>query len=886
MKRRAWLTLGAVVAGGAGIATYAVAGPDDAAGKGEPRRPAAVHTEKLESLGGGAKGLPKESTERFSAAMVTWTDPDAALKGTAEVRTRDRISGDWSSWQKLPAEEFSADGEEAERAKARGGTASVWAGDADGVEVRVVPKDGSAAALPTGLDVKLLDPGTTPKTAAQPAAYAQPVAETTPPVESTPAVEPTPADSTPAAPSTTPAEPTPSAGTPTASASTSASTSAEPTREPSDPPVVNPSKVVKPPIITQAQWGAKPALEPSDYADDIKAAVIHHTGVDADNAVTCDKSAARVKTIQQEHQEKGYDDIGYNFVVDKCGQIFEGRSGGVELPVIGAHDVGFNTGTFGISYIGNFEKAAPTRSALDAMSRVVAWKFGMYGIDPTGKVTLTSGSDDAGSKYQKGDQVTLPRVFGHIDTFKTQCPGLNLIPKLGQIASFAKRPGISRALTTTDIRPVTGTARDGIADLVIGAPRGSSVGRVIVVPGRTTGMTATGRVTLTQSSAGVPGSSETGDQWGASTAVGDVNGDGWGDIAIGAPGEDDTLGHADRGAVTVLYGPNLNSGPMYVLGDSHEPTGARLGAAVTMGDYNADGKDDVFSIGEGVGAHGLWYAAYTGKGEGAGDLGSAPIKYSDATSGDFNGDGYADVAATFVRTDTGKAEVYWFKGSRSGLDPVGKLNIPGGRSIVAADFNNNGYDDIVIGQPYTAESGAHSGGQVTMVYGTATGFSGVRTLHQSSTGVPGAAEAGDALGWSVSAGDYNGDGYVDLLAGAPREDITRTTARKDAGATWFFKGSSTGINGSGTVDISQDTSGMPGSTETNDHFGSSVSAGDFTGDGKADVVIGGEGEDAGAGTFIFAPGKTTLVPVTGGIYNGRTQLGTSATAHIGDNMTP
>ncbi|WNI31261.1 N-acetylmuramoyl-L-alanine amidase [Streptomyces sp. ITFR-6] len=180
---------------------------------------------------------------------------------------------------------------------------------------------------------------------------------------------------------------------------------------------------------------------------------------------------ARMRTIQQEHFARGYYDIGYDigydFVVDRCGQIFEGRSGGMDLPVTGAHDVGLNTNTAGISYIGNTMTLKPTRAGLQAISRVVAWKFGMYGISPSSNVTLVSGSPlgQDGNKVAEGDSITLPRVFGHRDTNATLCRGDALYGKLPLVRTLAASPGISHALTRSDFDG------DGVTDLVAGLRR-------------------------------------------------------------------------------------------------------------------------------------------------------------------------------------------------------------------------------------------------------------------------------------------------------------------------------------------------------------------------------------------------------------------------------
>ncbi|MFH8934551.1 FG-GAP-like repeat-containing protein [Streptomyces griseosporeus] len=886
LKRRAWLTAGAVLVSGAGVVTYAIADPGARAGA-EVRGPS-VHTVRLKDQGGGRRGLAQQDTDRFSAVVLTWDDPAARAKGTPQVRTRDLETGKWSPWRRLTPDPNQADGAERERTAVRGGTESMWTGDADGVEVRIVGADGKpAGGQPAGMDVRLLDPGTDPRGATEPAAYAE---ETTAPATSaapTPTGSATdsgaPAVTQSATDSATPADSASASPTVTGSPSTSPSATATASPSPSPTstvPAPRPSTVVKPPVITQAEWGASTQYNGTpSYGTEIKAAVVHHTGEDTDNTVSCVNSRARMRTIQQAHFARGYFDVGYNFVVDRCGQIFEGRSGGMDLPVVGAHDIGFNTNTVGISYIGNFESAKPSRAAMDAIARIVAWKFGMYGIDPTGKVTLTSGSDAGvdGNKIPKGQSVTLPRVFGHRDTNYTACPGANLYPKLGFIAALAKTPGISHALPTSDYN------RDGAADLVAPVPGPNTV---TVVPGGVDGPVASRRLTLTQNSAGVPDSTEAGDYFGASTAWGDVNGDGYADLAIGAPGEDST-GVTDRGAVTVLYGPGLNSGFWYTT-SGVTAGGAKLGSSVAVGDFNGDGKADVFSAGTGRG--GTYNVRLTGGATTYGTLttSTAGVSSLDSAVGDFNRDGYADVALN-LRDSGGIGRVIRFAGSATGLTKAGVLSVKGGRSIATGDFNANGYDDIVIGQPYAAESGGVSGGQVTMLLGTSTGFTttGMKVIQQDTGGVPGANESGDAFGSAVSTGDFNADGYPDALVGVPDEDLTRDGAnRGNAGSAVLLRGSSAGLTDAGAISVSQDTSGVPGATETGDRFGSAVSLTDLTGGGRADLTFGASGEDAGDGVVMYLPSNSSGLGYSTMLVLSRSALGTPAGAHLGQQLTP
>jgi hypothetical protein len=539
LKKRAWLTVGAVVVSGAGVVTAAMANSPDHAAVAHVR-PASTVTKSLTTQGAGKLGAGATVSHTFQLVSLSWDDKKGSrLDGSAQVRTRDAATGRWSAWTTLGKAETAED-VSAPRGKPLRALTDLWLpAPADAAQARLAARGGTSSRLPKGAKLGLVDPGTDPakrsggtSVAMAPAAYAQDVDATdsaSPVDSSSPTGSAAPADT-----STPTASPTPTP-VPTASSSGSAPSSPGSSAAPS-PSSTWPSDcdlsytthgaapsspVAAPPIITRAQWGADDNLEcPARYAPDgIKGVVVHHTGETNGNGYSCADSAAHVRAIQQEHMtQDGWNDIGYNFLVDKCGQIFEGRGGGVDQPVIGAHDYGFNTGYVGIAWIGNSDDARPTRAALNSIARLAAWKLRMYGIDPQSSATFTSGASNTGSgltdtKYNTGQSVTLPVIFGHRDTYYTACPGTNLYSELPLVRKPAGAPGVSHALATSDYN------HDGTGDMILGVPKANSgAGEIVTVPGSAKGPVTSLRKTITQNSTGVPGGSQAGDGFGTDTA--------------------------------------------------------------------------------------------------------------------------------------------------------------------------------------------------------------------------------------------------------------------------------------------------------------------------------------------------------------------------------
>lgn len=174
--------------------------------------------------------------------------------------------------------------------------------------------------------------------------------------------------------------------------------------------------------VTRAQWGADESIvdpEVPTYAETVRFAVLHHTA--GSNSYSRSQSAGIVRGIFEYHvRSRGWSDIGYNVLIDRHGQVFEGRKGGLDRAVEAAHAAGFNSGSTGIALMGDFTNTAVPAAARESLEDFLAWKFTQHHVDPTGVVTEVAGN---GSRFTEGRDVTLPRVVGHRDVGYTSCPG-------------------------------------------------------------------------------------------------------------------------------------------------------------------------------------------------------------------------------------------------------------------------------------------------------------------------------------------------------------------------------------------------------------------------------------------------------------------------------
>ncbi|WP_049578792.1 peptidoglycan recognition protein [Streptomyces sp. SBT349] len=327
----------------------------------------------------GSRGLPSTDTGPYSLLGVVWSDPAEELRGRVEVRARSEATGAWSDWLELdPAAHHAPDPGTAEAGggEVRGGTAPLWVGASDGVRVRVVPERGDpAGGLPEGLSVELIDPGESE------------------------------ADGAPA-------------------------------QQVEERSAAGEHEGPRPPIVIRSGWGADEGLRESGfvYTDTVKTVFVHHTA--GGNNYSCDEAPSLIRGIYRYHVEsQGWRDVGYNFFVDKCGQIYEGRAGGVAEPVQGAHTSGFNHNSMGVAVLGTYSSTDPGREVRDALSLLTAWKLGLHNRNPLNSNNRTSG----GGTYPAGTTVRLNNVSGHRDGYATDCPGDELYGDLPTVRETAAR---------------------------------------------------------------------------------------------------------------------------------------------------------------------------------------------------------------------------------------------------------------------------------------------------------------------------------------------------------------------------------------------------------------------------------------------------------------
>ena len=198
------------------------------------------------------------------------------------------------------------------------------------------------------------------------------------------------------------------------------------------------SQSAQPAIISRTEWGGDsvPPRSAPEYGE-VQAAFVHHTVSSNDYAP--EESAGIVLGIARYHRDSnGWNDIGYNFLVDQYGQVFEGRAGGVDQAVIGAQAQGYNSVSTGIATIGTFTSVPYAEAGLEALAHLIGWKLSLHGVPTEGQVVVTSRGGSA-NRYPSGTLVTLERICGHRDGDSTSCPGDTLYTQLPELRARASR---------------------------------------------------------------------------------------------------------------------------------------------------------------------------------------------------------------------------------------------------------------------------------------------------------------------------------------------------------------------------------------------------------------------------------------------------------------
>jgi hypothetical protein len=235
----------------------------------------------------------------------------------------------------------------------------------------------------------------------------------------------------------------------------------------------------EPDFVSRAEWGAGqcPPRTAPDYGS-VMAVVVHHT-VSLNDYSRSEVPAMVLAICRYHRNSNGWNDIGYNALVDKYGVLYEGRAGGLDQPVIGAQAQGFNSQTAGIASIADHTTVAATPETLAALARYIRWKLEVHGQPLTGKVTVQSAGGPE-SRYGAGALVSVNRVIGHRDVGRTACPGDLLFGQLGELRAMVSTgvatvpsyaTSLSATLTDYDARFGEAVALNG---LLIG-PNGSPV---------------------------------------------------------------------------------------------------------------------------------------------------------------------------------------------------------------------------------------------------------------------------------------------------------------------------------------------------------------------------------------------------------------------------
>ncbi|MEV7785744.1 FG-GAP and VCBS repeat-containing protein [Streptomyces sp. NPDC088106] len=457
---------------------------------------------------------------------------------------------------------------------------------------------------------------------------------------------------------------------------------------------------------------------------------------------------------------------------------------------------------------------------------------------------LIAGSGDAAKPYDfNGDGVPDLVVSLPGDTVGGQARAGSVVIANGTAtgpATTSLRIGqdsaaVSGAAETDDSFGQTFTSgdfnRDGYADLAVSTPLEAlgtmtGAGSITVHYGTSRGLYGSRVDVFHEGTPGVPGDAGIDRTFGYSLAAGDLNGDGYADLAVGQP-LDSAAGRSGAGSIRLLFGSGngltADSAVRLDQGSPHVPggpeVGDRFGEQLAVGDVNGDGHGDlvVSTIGEQI--------------VGSSDRGSVLVLF-----GPFN-DGPA--AGQYL------GSTY--------MDGVSEFS---GTALAVGDFNGDPYADVAVGVSDQPVGTSGAAGRLAVLYADEEGLSydRVRMFDQPSPGISSAAEPEDYFASSLAAGDFDGDGIDDLIVGMRSEAVG--SAEGSGSSMVLFGSADSGITTAGRVIAHQDSPGVPRSVGVGNHFGWTVGSLDTDGDGRMEVLIGAPGDGAGTVTVVeVAPGK-------------------------------
>jgi hypothetical protein len=755
---------------------------------------------KAGMLGGTEVTSVPEPVAGYGAVGVTWAHGVAVPERDISLSVRTRTGAAWSDWIDLDYDlEHAPDPDSEEGRHARPGTDALLVGDVDQVQVRAA----SSGDLPADMRLAVIDPGQAARTTVE-----KPALDTS-------TMDGDAGDDAPAA---------------TTQPGSLVTDEGEGTDGGDQIDLQAATFTPKPKIYSRAQWGADEGMreKSSLHYFEVHAGFVHHT-VNA-NDYTRAEVPGILRSIYAYHtQSRGWSDIGYNFLVDRFGRIWEGRYGGIDRPVVGAHTLNYNDYAFAMSAIGNYDIKQPSQAMVQAYGALFAWKLSLHGVD-------------ASSKKQWVGSKDFQAINGHRDAASTACPGKYLyakIPEIRRLAAEAQRGWSGRELESN-------LASTPHPDLIV---RRASDGQGFVIP--TGGLTMFGAGIAALS--GVPTSERL-------VATPDVTGDGIGDLlartaddsAQVRPGKADGTFGAGTKQTDAFAGHDLVTAVGDLNGDARNDLVARwtktgrldayygrgdgtfrvdkldtgwgdYDLLVGGGDVDGDGRPDVLGR-DASGA--LWLHPGAAKG-GLGTPVQVPgswSRYSDITGvGDFNRDGRSDL---FVRdADSKYGSVLPANGDGTyahALGPVGRTKYLGSL-LGAAQVTGDATPDLV----------GRRAGRVVVFPNAGT----------TEVGKPIATGADlSHANLVLNAGDWDRDGYGDIIS-----------RNKDSGSLALRRGDGTGRFGP-AIRLADGFKGV----------GLLAAVGDMTGDGFPDLM----GQPQGAAIRIY-PGNGTAGLKTSYVAHGR-----------------